>query len=214
MQAGTAIARETRAYIASLRGDHAAAARLYAEAIELPDSAPEQHGRLILNQAAALSDAGDHSGAVSLLDRSQGQLRDGEIARSRVLEVHALARRGDHDEARRRALSFAEADHTEPSDLLCAAALLEDLEDWEAAETVYRRTEDDPATMNYCLARLKIRVGQIDSAFRLLKRATESSRSTVARLLQRDRALWGDCADDERFRSLTEPEGETAVPGR
>jgi tetratricopeptide (TPR) repeat protein len=209
-----ALTDEVAAFIATARGDHALAALRYGRAAGRPDCTDAQRITMRLNQARALSNVGGFEQALAALGQLPRQLPP-EVSRSaRRLEARLLARAGRFADALRAARQVAGQSPSAPAEIVETAALFEELGDATAAESLYRQIPDDMASVNYYLARLKLRAGRIDSAMELLERAVTISRPKVHGFLQRDRAAWDVCSGSERFRSLSEPDGNAAPMGR
>ena len=204
---------EIRARIAGIRGRMLEAARLYREARELPGCPADARGALALNEARALLLGLDYERAIAVLEGFPPSADQETKSESRLLHARVLRRSGRTEEARRAAISIVGS--SAPGDRSCvgAALILEDLADWRAAEDAYRKAHPQGPLRDYCLARLKIRAGEIDRALELLKRSVDGSGPMVRRLLRQDREIWAPCAGDERFRSLQAPSGEVLAPG-
>ena len=68
--------------------------------------------------------------------------------------------------------------------------LLESLGAWSDAEGVWDRADPSAAVRDYHRARLKLRSGETDNAFRLLESTLAGGNPEVANLLRQDREVW------------------------
>ena len=211
---GIAQAVEVLAFITSLRGDHLAAADLYAKARTLESCGREMRDDLVLNQVRALLEAKRPDLALKVLDAESADLlsQNGTIARR--LNARALQQSGRIGAARSLAIEIQDADGEGGTDSLYAGVLLEELGDLPAAEAAFKKAATTEPVANYFLARLKVRNGQPDRGVEMLERAVSDARRETLRFLRRDRELWNRHVDAERLRRLIEPSGKAATPGR
>jgi Flp pilus assembly protein TadD len=212
VEPGTSGGRQIRAFLAMIEGDAARAAELYAEARSLPDCTPDQLGRLVMHEAKALSNAGRVEVALQLLDAHGAQRRPEDAVPWSALRARLLFRAGSVEDARAEARSLAA--FADPAGEACstAAALLEGMGDFGAAEAAYRKSGLGNEMQDYVIARLKLRAGETDRATSLLGQSVETGDPAVLRQMRRDQELWVGAIGNEDFDRLTAPSGQPAAP--
>lgn len=211
---GIAQACEVRAFITSLRGEHLAAAALYAEARTLLSCGREMRDDLVLNQVRALLQGQRPDRGLELLDAETAGLLSQNETVARHLRARALRQSGRLGEAHDLAIEIWNADTKGGVESILAGQLLEQLGDLIAAEAAYEKATSSEPIANYFIACLKVRGGQLDRGVEMLERAVSDARRETLRLLRRDRELWSRHVDAERLRKLTKPSGQAATPGR
>lgn len=187
-----------------LRGQGAEAITCYGEALEHDECTDDMVEQILLRRAELALEIGEPQLAVVDASRAR-QLDSARFGTAGArLEIRARAAAGDRDRALATAARLATSGGSEGA--IAAGVALAEIGETEAAERAFRGNSVTPAVADYYVARLKLGVGEIDTARELLDRAVEGSPAEVRGLLAQDRARWAESLGEERVSDMLRPE--------
>ncbi len=210
---------EFEGYRASLLGQPRAAAAFYRQAMNAPGCEPAQRDVLAFNEARMLAAAGDHAAAIAALDAAQAFVAEGLQAQCMVeraeLRITASQRGTAGAEtllADARALLLQAERRDAPMAWVQAGNAHEAMGDHELAFSAYcKAAAAGPAAWGFA-ARLKLRLGDVDTARELFERAVEAAPAEMRRLVREDPSAWQ--ALPEAARLAGQATTGLATPGR
>ncbi len=212
LQPGMAITAEFRGFVHMLRGEHRAAAKVYAEAQRCGDCTAEQRDVLTFNEARMLATAGETDAALAVFARSAGRL-DSRFGTQRQIEEATILRlAGRPADAEKRLDAAAAAAAGDTLAWLQAGREYLELGLADKATVALEKAAADVPIAHYHLARLKLTGGEVDKALALLETAVAAVPGETRRLLRADAQVWQGIAGDVRFEQLQAP--RAAAPGR
>lgn len=209
---GMAATAELRGFAHMVCGEHRAAAARYAAARGCEDCGEEQRDVVTFNEARMLVAASEPELALQVLARYRVALDARYGHARRLTEAAILMDLGRREEAVTRWQAVTADATASPMARLEAATGYLDMGLDEAAATALESVGEALPIADYCRARLKLRRGDVDSSFALLRRAHAARPTEVRRRLREDVDAWSTVSDDERLLRLqaTPP----ASPGR
>ncbi|MCB9868486.1 MAG: hypothetical protein H6837_01435 [Planctomycetes bacterium] len=202
---------EFAGWLSALDGDFKTAAAMYRRAQSGKGATPQSAEADLLNEVRMLRAAALPEQALQVLAKRLVSPENAAASRIETMLAHAQAGRADAAAA---VASEVIETVKKPMPLIEAAALLESQGKLAAATAGYQRAAASDAVANYFVARLKMRAGELDTSFDLLKRAVVADGQKVRALLDRERDAWKPVRDDSRFKSIVAPVGAPAQPGR
>jgi tetratricopeptide (TPR) repeat protein len=207
-------AREYRAFLTFLDGDHLAAAGHYRALRGMDECTEDLWDSSIFNEVRMLRLAGEPERALEVLMAHTNGLQESNRGTADLHQARLLGSLGRTDSAVELAIRIGRRGAEDPTAALEAGRLLEGLERIEEADAAYRAASPGKPAANYYRARLKIRIGDVDRGMRLLELAVSATPSEVHNWVARDSKDWEAVAGTKRFRDLVGAEGPASAPRR
>ena len=209
---GMACTAEFRGFAHMLVGEHLQAAACYERARRCADCLEEQRDVLVFNQARMLVAAGEAHRALRLLAKHRDALDARYGPRRRLEEADILIGLGREQQALQRLqLVTAEAPVAPMASLEAGLRYLQLGREAEATRALEAASQGAPIA-DYHLARLKLREGDVDTTFELLRRAYAARPAEVRQRLRDEAEAWSDVSQDARYQEFTA--SSPASPGR
>ncbi len=187
----------------ALRGKPESALASYGSALSVDDCVPNEASMLLLRRAELLLGLDRPSEALEEARKAQSLGVSRFETKCELMAARAHLAQGRRDDA----LEWAArpASRGDNAGSIEAAAWLESVGEFDAAAQNYRAGLASTHHADYCLARLKVRQSDFDTALDLLNRAISHDRPGVLRLVRQDKETWRACAEIEGFRELLSP---------
>lgn len=207
---GMAIACEYRAFAATLEDKPVEAARYYREAIDRCETSGDDSTRQRLNLVRCVLSAQGTAAARQELEKIDEERRDSDW--------HVLLAKIEHEQGNKKGQSkaltaaFRAAGMNEKTQKIVADAAF-DLGDAIALSCYTKLGKKDLSTW-YRIAKLKVEIGELDSASKALARIRDKHPELLKELLERDQQFWNS-HQTKGFNLLSgESRGTVASPSK
>lgn len=212
LQPQMAVATEFRGFARMLRNDFVGAAAHYAAAQACPDCGEEQRAVLAFNQARMLAKAGSGEQALVVFRRHGAEFDRRWPGQRGIEEAQVLRQLGRDQEAVATLEQMLAVVGEQPMAWLQAGCEFEQLAQPARAEQSWQKVAAQVPVANYFLARLKLRLGNVDSSCQWLERAANAAPAEVRRRVREEPEAWKALAGEARFQRLLA--ATPATPGR